>query len=222
MKTIQKLTLGAVALLASSLFACGGGGNYGRSVYGTEGGYSFTHVLAKPASLMVASKIERPLYIVLDGSKVKNVWKLATSPCATESPGCERFMLSDVQQFVRRDLKAALSNYFTSVEVVDSSAKLPTTPHVVADVKIDDIKMHDLVRGRLTYSLIQMTWGFALRPSDKKDYTYSFAGTSESNDSYPNFETGCAQLIENAIPAMLKKWTESGGIEALRDQGTAK
>jgi hypothetical protein len=34
---------------------------------------------------------------------------------------------------------------------------------------------------------------------------------------HPTFEAGCAQLVENAIPGMLKKWTESGGIEALRD-----
>jgi len=60
-----------------------------------------------------------------------------------------------------------------------------------------------------------MTWGFAMRRSDQPDYAYSFAGTASSNDSYPTFEAGCAQLIENAIPAMLKKWVEQGGIDAL-------
>jgi hypothetical protein len=59
--------------------------------------------------------------------------------------------------------------------------------------------------------------GFALRGSDQQEYDYSFAGTATSNDTYPTFEAGCAQLVENAIPAMPKKWTESGGIEALRD-----
>jgi hypothetical protein len=38
-----------------------------------------------------------------------------------------------------------------------------------------------------------------------------------SGDSYPTFEVGCAQLIEEAIPAMLKKRTEDGGSEALRN-----
>ncbi|MDB5212686.1 MAG: hypothetical protein JWO86_613, partial [Myxococcaceae bacterium] len=48
-----------------------GAGNYGRSVNGTQGGYSLTNVHAKPASLLIAQKIERPLYIVLDPARVK-------------------------------------------------------------------------------------------------------------------------------------------------------
>lgn len=69
----------------------------------------------------------------------------------------------------------------------------------------------------LTYVLIEMTWGFAMRKHDEDEYRYSFAGTAASNDSYPTFEAGLAQLVENAIPSMLKKWTESeGGMQAFR------
>jgi hypothetical protein len=207
------------ALLVSVIaltFGCAAG-NYTRSVNGTVGGYSMKNVHAKPPSLMVARKIQRPLYIVLDASKVKDTWPIATAACATGGMGCEHFNLFDVQQFVRRDLQSAMQNYFSRVDVVTSEAELPKTPHVVADVKIDDIRLDALVRGALTYQLIEMTWGFAMRGSDQQEYAYSFAGTSSSNDSYPTFEAGCAQLVENAIPAMLKKWTESGGIEALRD-----
>jgi hypothetical protein len=205
--------------LAFALAALSGGcatGNYTRSVYGTAGGYSLRNSHPTPPSLMVARKIERPLYIVLDTSKVKDTWTLETAACATGAAGCEHFNLMDVQEFVRRDLKVAMTNYFSRVEVVDSAAALPKTPHVVADVKVDAIKLNALVRGYLTYQLIEMTWGFALRGSDQQEYAYSFAGTASSNDSYPTFEAGCAQLVENAIPAMLKKWTETGGIEALR------
>ncbi len=193
-------------------------GNYTRSVNGTVGGYSMKNVHASPPSLMVARKIQRPLYIVLDARKVKDTWALKTAACATHSAGCERFNLLDVQEFVRRDLQSAMQNYFTRVDVVTSEDALPKTPYVVADVKIDDIRLDALVRGLLTYQVIEMTWGFALRGSDQQEYAYSFAGTSSSNDSYPTFEAGCAQLVENAIPAMLKKWTENGGIEALRDK----
>ena len=98
-----------------------------------------------------------------------------------------------------------------------SAAAIPAAPHVVADVKIDDIRLNDLVRGPLTYSLIEMTWGFALRPSEQTEYSYSFAGTAASNDSYPTFEAGVATLVENALPAMLKKWTEEGGFDRMRD-----
>jgi hypothetical protein len=206
-----------VIFVSLASVACGGSSNYAKSAYGTEGGYSFKNARATPPNLMVAKKIERPLYIVLDAAKVKNTWALDTAPCATGTRGCEHFNVLDVHEFVRRDLKRAMENYFTTVRVVTGNDALPTTPYVVADVKVDDLKIHAMVRGMLTYEIIQMTWGFALRPSDKSEYVYSFAGTSESNDSYPTFEAGCGQLIENAVPAMLKKWTESGGIEALRD-----
>jgi hypothetical protein len=207
-------------LLGLVLLTSGCGGNYGRSVYGTEGGYSLKNAKAKPASLMIAHKIDRPLYIVLDPARVHDSFSIATAACATGAMGCEHFQLMDVQEFVRRDLKASLGEYFSRVEVVAPGQALPSTPHVVADVKVDDIKIHEAVRGAYTYAIIQMTWGFALRRSEKTEYSYSFAGTSESNDSYPTFEAGLGQLIENAIPSMLKKWTEGGGIEALRDGGS--
>jgi hypothetical protein len=207
-------------LFAFALVALAAGcatGNYTRSVNGTVGGYSMRNVHPTPPSLMVARKISRPLYIVLDMGKVKDTWPLETAACATHSAGCEHFNLMDFHEFVRRDLKAAMTNYFSSVDVVDSADALPKTPHVVADVKVDAIRLNALVRGYLTYQLIEMTWGFALRGSDQQEYAYSFAGTATSNDSYPTFEAGLAQLVENAIPGMLKKWTETGGIEALRD-----
>ncbi|HCF56474.1 MAG TPA: hypothetical protein DFS52_00555, partial [Myxococcales bacterium] len=210
-------TVGSL-FLSLALFAtgCAAPGNYSRSAYGTIGGYSLANANPKPASLMVARKIERPLYIVLDASRVKDTWPLETQACATHVDGCERFKLMDVQTFVRRDLKAAMESYFASVEVVEPSQALPNAPHVVADVKIDDIRLNGLVRGRQTYSLIEMTWSFALRLGEEVDYAYSFAGTAASNDTYPTFEAGCATLVENAIPAMLKKWVEEGGIAALR------
>lgn len=166
---------------------------------------------------MVSRKIERPLFIVLDSNRVKDTWTIETAACATRSIGCEQFNLDSVHTFVRRDLKASMEHYFSRVEVVESEEALPTTPHVVADVRVDDIRLNELRRGAYTYALIEMTWGFALRPNEQADYAYSFAGTAVSNDSYPTFEAGCATMVENAIPAMLKKWVEDGGMAALRD-----
>lgn len=207
----------AAVMVALASSACVGGpttSNYGRSVNGTTG-YSMLNVHAKPPSLLVARKVERPLYLVVDSARVKDRWTLSTAPCATSSPGCEHAELTEFQEFVRRDLKAALASYFTTVEVVDSIASLPETPYAVADVKIDDIRLDAQVRGMLTYEIIEMTWSFALRTSEQQDYAFSFAGTSRSNDSYPTFEAGCGQLVENAVAGMLQKWTEAGGPSAL-------
>lgn len=211
----MRISIVGAVIVVVALVGCGGA-NYGRSVNGTQGGYSMANVHAKPASLLVAHKIERPLYIVLDPARVKKTWSLATAACATGASQCERFDLMDVDQFVRRDLRSALEGYFSRVVVVDSAKALPATPHVVGDVKIDDIKLDSLVRGPMTHVIIEMTWGFALRNNDASDYAYSFAGTAQSGDSHPTFEAGCAQLVENAIPTMLKKWTEDGGMAALR------
>ncbi len=211
----------ALVLALSALASACGGGNYARSAYGTVGGYSLKNARAKPASLLVARKIDRTLYLVVDPARVRDVWPLETAACQVDGAGCERFKLFDVHEFIRRDLKAAMESYFVRVEVVTPGQIIPPGSAVVADVKVDDIRVHPLVRGPMTHEIIQMTWGFALRRGEDKDYAYSFAGTAESNDSYTTFEAGCAQLIESAIPAMLKKWTESGGIEALQRRSTA-
>lgn len=200
-------TMFLLVVLALSVAGC--------SVYARN--YSLANSKPKPVSLMVSRKIDRPLFIVLDDNSVKDTWKIETAGCATNSSNCAQFDLLSVQSFVRRDLKAAMESYFSRVEVVGSRDALPATPHVVADVRIDDIRLNDLVRGRFVHSIIEMTWGFALRPNELGDYTYSFAGTATSNDSYPSFEVGCATMIENAIPAMLKKWLEDGGMAALRE-----
>lgn len=217
-RRLPRIEVCSVILMALGLSAGCATGNYTRSVYGTKGGYSLANTRPIPPNVMVARKIDRPLYIVLDPARVKDTWILETSACATKSYGCERFKLMDVQVFVRRDLKAAMQNYFSYVEVVGPQQALPTTPHVVADVRIDDIRLNQLVRGSFSHTIIEMTWAFALRLSEEADYSYSFAGTAGSNDSYPTFEAGCATLIENAIPAMLKKWIEEGGMAALRDK----
>ena len=146
--------------------------------------YSVVDVQAKPPSLMVARKIQRPLYIVLDTNRVKDMWTLETSGCAARSymVYCARIDLTSVQTFVRRDIKMAMEDFFSHVEVVDTSQALPDTPHEVANVKIDDIRFVDLQRGEYISYIIEMKWGFAMRLSEREDYAYSFAGTAMSSD----------------------------------------
>jgi len=106
--------LSALVLALGPVAGCATG-NYTRSVYGTEGGYSLANAKPVPASLMIARKIERPLYIVLDPARVKDAWTLETRACATNGYGCERFKLVDVQTFVKRDLQAP-SPFLAAIE----------------------------------------------------------------------------------------------------------
>ncbi len=200
-------------LLAALVVACGPPANYGRSVYGTEGGYSMGHVYAKPPTPLVARKSSRPLYIVLDDGKVRDAWRVSTPDCEVDAEGCEKFVVYDMQLFVRRDLTRLFANYFPKVEVVPSTAKLQGS-YVVADVKIDALKLRNVQRGNLAFTFIDLTWGIAMRRSEDADYGFSYAATSSSNDTYPTFEAGLVQLVENSLGSMSEKWTESGSFDA--------
>lgn len=62
-------------------------------------------------------------------SRASRPWALETRACAIPNAmGCERFNLLALQTFVRRDLKAAMENYCSRVEVVDSAAAVPSSP----------------------------------------------------------------------------------------------
>lgn len=182
--------------------------------------YSMANVQAKPPSLMVAQKIQRPLYLVLDASRVPDTWDMKEASSFNPKDG-PQFKLQDFQKFVTRDLKDAMGAYFTRVEVVKAGDPLPTEPHVVGDVKVDRVQLHSVPTGRLVYTLIEMTWGFGLRPSESPEYTFTFAGEGKSTESYPTFEAGCAQLVESSITGFLSKWTEKGGLESLRASTSA-
>lgn len=182
--------------------------------------YSMANVQAKPPSLMVAQKIQRPLYLVLDASRVPDTWDMKEASSFNPKDG-PQFKLQDFQKFVTRDLKDAMGAYFTRVEVVKAGDPLPTEPHVVGDVKVDRVQLHSVPTGRLVYTLIEMTWGFGLRPSESPEYTFTFAGEGKSTESYPTFEVGCAQLVESSISGFLSKWTEKGGLENLRESTAA-
>lgn len=206
------------ALVASACLlgsGCGGGGNYARSAYGTEGGFSLKNAKPKPASLMVARKSAVPLYLLLDPAKIKDTWPMETPECEVQGPGCERFSLFDVHQFVERDLRSALDTYFDHVEVVSAVPSDAPEPHLAADVKIDTIDLHSMPTGALVYTHIQMKWGIAFRRNDEADYAYSFAGVASSSESYRTFEAGCAQMIEDAIQSLTKKLVQDGGLRQL-------
>ena len=195
-----------LAIAISVVFFSCGPKNYNKSIHGTKGGFSFKNTAPTPPSLLAAQKQASPLYIVLDPAKVPTSWDISTGACETGSPGCETFKVLDVQTFVERDLQRAMKNYYNDVVVVGPSEGMPNTPHFVADVKIDRIGLREVSAGRMTYSIIEMSWAFAMRPSDQNEYTYSFAGVATSKETYRTFEKGCEQMIENAVASMLKHW----------------
>jgi hypothetical protein len=168
---------------------------------------SFSGAQVAPPSLMIAQRIKRPLYLVLDPRRVADAWPvMVRGRTAT---------VTDFQLFVTRDLKGAMQTYFDRVEVVRVGEPIPDDA-IIGDVKIDRIQIHDINTGRLTYSVLEMTWGFAMRPKEATDYAFSFAGTETSSEAYPTLVAGCAQMAESALSAMLSKWVNDRGLEQVR------
>lgn len=205
--TMKRLTPSAVflsfALLGFGVSGCG------PSAYQA----TMNDVQAAPPSVMVATKVPTTLYIVLDPATIEDVY----------APKSERrgwtLTITDFRTFVSRDLKKAMSPYFQSVEVVAPGATFPDGPHVVADVKVDSVKVVDqAVTGQVTIvaSYLTMTWGYAIRTSDSSDYLFSFAGVSSSSHTSNGVEDFVAQMVDDAITGLLSKWSEADVTPKLR------
>jgi hypothetical protein len=196
------------AVLALSLAAIGcahesAGGSGSKSGLPS---ISYLEGKAQPPSLMVVHKIQRPLYLVLDPARVRDAVEI--------NAASGHFMITDVQGFVKRDLKEALLAYFERVEVIPAGSTVPKGSFI-GDVKIDSLRTHDIPMGMMTSTVLELTWGFAIRPDEAEEYAFSFAGTETSTGAYQTAAIGCAQAAEAAITAMLQKLINDHGIDAL-------
>lgn len=169
-----------------------------------------------PPSLLIAKKASRPLFIVLDPSKV---------PDSVVIPEDElkEIKVFELQTFVKRDLKRAMETFFDRVEIVAPDFKFPDGAYMRADVRIDKLtarveKAMDAGNAANVAAQIfgEMTWAFALRPSEATEYLYSFAAASKGKYSMTHVsETPklFASTFEVAISELLKGMTDKGVTE---------
>ena len=163
-----------------------------------------------PPSLLVARKASRPLFIVLDPSKV---------PDSVVIPEDElkEIQVFELHAFVKRDLKRAMENFFDRVEVVPPDFKFPDGAFVRADVRVDRVtarvvKAVEVGDASNVAAQIfgEMTWAYALRPSEAPDYLYSFAAASKGKYSMTHvsetpklfastFEVAISELVEGMV-----------------------
>jgi hypothetical protein len=199
------LALGLAAFITGGCAheSAGGGGGKGLP------SISYLEGKAQPPSLMVVHKIARPLYVMLDPARVRDTVEI--------NAASGHFLITDVQGFVKRDLKEAMQAYFERVEVVPAGTAVPGDSFI-ADVKIDSLRTHDIPMGMMTSTVLELTWGFAIRRGDAQEYAFSFAGTETSSGAYRTAAIGCAQAAEAAISAMLAKLINDHGIDALADK----
>ena len=160
----------------------------------------------KPPTIMVAKKLEVPLYIVLDPTRVKPEYA---------APRIEK--LKNMQSFVTRDLTRVMGEYFSEVKIVSSASEAPKERAVIADVKVDEFKSETAILSGNGYTVLVMTWSFAIRTSDSEDYLFSFAGIAKSEPNQKSFDDAVTNLIENALTGLLDKWASTGTLNTLKE-----
>jgi len=131
-------------------------------------------LLPAPGMPLVARKIQTPLTIVLDPDNVPDSFVIAGLG--------KQITVDGVSEFVRRDLKLAMQNFFLRVDVI-SPEERPMPGSHMADIRIDrfdaqgnfsstpGVGMGAQVSGR-------MTWAFAILPAGGRDYLFSFSEIS--------------------------------------------
>jgi len=159
----------------------------------------------KPPTIMVAKKLDVPLYIVLDPTRVKAEYA---------APRIDKLL--NMQAFVTRDLATLMKEYFSEVKVVSSASQAPKEHAVIADVKVDEFKQESVTLSGTGYTVLVMTWSFALRPSDAEDYLFSFAGIAKSQPKEPSWSAAVTNLLENALTGLLDEWASAGTLNSLK------
>lgn len=159
----------------------------------------------KPPTIMVAKKLDVPLYIVLDPARVKPEYA---------APRIDK--LVNMQSFVTRDLTRVMGEYFSEVKVVASANEAPKERSVIADVKVDEFKQDSVVLSGTGYTVLIMTWSFALRTSDSEDYLFSFAGVAKSQPNQKSWDDAVTNLLENALTGLLDEWASAGVLNTLK------
>ena len=155
---------------------------------------------------MVANTLPRKLYIVVAPDRVADSIAIENS----------QHSIQHFRAFMATGLERTLAPYFREVEVV---ASLPpsaaATPHFVADVRLDNVVVRELVTSNLTYSTLVMQWAFAIRASEGTEYVFSYAGDGVSDQSYSRLEEGCEQMLLSALGGLMTEWTERHVFQAL-------
>jgi hypothetical protein len=147
-----------------------------------------SHLYVRPAMPIVATRIERPLYIILDPAQVPDQY---TIPAGT----IKELTIYEIRDFVRRDLRGTLATYFAHVEVVAPGAPIPDDA-LVALVQIQGFAMDSQGAESMGYAVGasgvapvytssvsahgRMDWAFAIRAPGERDYAFSFSERASS------------------------------------------
>lgn len=126
-----------------------------------------------PRREAAAQRISTPLYLVLDPSAVpESAYIAAAGPRAA-------LRVTDIREFVRRDVRTTLGRYFDRVVIVEPD-EVPPEGHV-ARVRVARIGLTGHRNGEI-YG--QIEWAFTLRPEGQPEFRFSETCTGDRAVTY--------------------------------------
>ncbi len=161
----------------------------------------------QPTVPMIAKKVARPLYVVLDPAQVPDRY---TIPEGT----VKELEILEIRYFVRRDLRAGLAALFEYVEVVPPTAQIPAGA-LVGQVQIQrfstELVMASSGSKTVGAAYGQMGWGFAIREPGQSEFAFSH--TESVTGTFPLVQIDqTAEMMEStyrlAIEHLLAKIAE--------------
>jgi hypothetical protein len=175
----------------------------------------------QPTLPMVARKIARPLYIVLDPTLVPDSYVI---PEQTS----KEIRILEIREFVRRDLRTGLAVLFDRVVVVAPGAPFPAGA-LVAHVRIQkfsaDVDM--MTNGSQTAARVygQMGWSIGIRGSVATDFAFSHTENVQGRFPLTHVSQTAEMMTSTyqlAIENVLTKLAEPEMVAKLERAGAAK
>lgn len=160
---------------------------------------------------MVATKSSTPFYIVAEPSDIPNDMK-------TSEGVVKPVEIHEVRTFVTRDVKRMFEAFYSNVTVVESEAKLPAEPGVIAKIRVTAIDTKaDMAMGSggafagRVFGVID--WSVGVRPTSAKDFAYTYTAKVVGTFSLTNVDQADQMIrntFEEALMSFTKDWVEKG------------
>lgn len=163
------------------------------------------------SSPMVASKIETPVFVILDPDAVPD-------HIVTSRGDAKPVELYEIHSFVTRDVAKTLDSFFLHVDVVDMPPSMEAA-HIIVDVKltkldttVDKATAFGSGGSATAYQIYGvMDWAIALRHSTQSEYFFSFSdhvigdyGGTTVHDTEAMFRS----VLEVALARFLTSYVE--------------
>lgn len=162
-----------------------------------------------PSNLMVQQTSDLPVYLIVDEEDVPSVKTVLVD--GRDQGG----MLTNVDQFVKRDLRRFFENYFDEVHVVEDSEVDLSAPHLVVHTQLQRVEVQPAGSdGHVSYGAAILSWGLGIGYSEANEYLFSFTGDSMGAPTADHNRV-FRSMFESALSDLASAYSEKDVHEAI-------